>query len=87
MKFPAHKCGLFLSHNEHRDVYQTVTEFIGDGLAYSFRDETSMYQCIATGELWTLHWYPETPIGFHLIAAPTLEELLAFAEQFEETGS
>ena len=24
---PEHKCGLHLSHNEHRDVYETVEQF------------------------------------------------------------
>lgn len=27
MNFPPHKCGLYLTHNEHRDHYKTVAEW------------------------------------------------------------
>jgi UDP-galactopyranose mutase len=69
---PEHKCGLHLSHNEHRDVYEAVEEF------YDFRDFISQEEytkAVAEDSVWVLHWYPETPIGFHRIAASSLEAI------------
>jgi hypothetical protein len=79
MNLPAHKCGLFLTHNEHRDVYQSPADWIRENELYEFASEEAKQRAIATDEIWTLHWYPETPISFNAIAAPTLEELLELA--------
>ena len=75
MNFPKHKCGLFLTHNEHKDYYQKAEDWIKE-VDYDWADEESKMRAINTDEVWTLHWYPDTPIGFYSIAAPTLEELL-----------
>jgi hypothetical protein len=36
-----------------------------------------MQRAIATDELWTMQWYPETPVGFCVLHASTLAALLA----------
>ena len=79
--FPAHKCGLFLTHNEHKDYYETVEEWLNSmsQCPWDFRDEESLKRCIETNEIWTLQFYPRTPIAFEAYAAPTLEELLELA--------
>lgn len=82
MKFPAHKCGLYLTHNEHRDVYTKLADELAekDGIATpSFETDDAKARAIATDECWTLQWYPETPIGFHMVAGPTLDECLSYA--------
>jgi hypothetical protein len=79
MKLPEHKCGLYLQHNEHRNYYQSATEWIADHDLYDWKDEASKQRAIQSDSVWTLQWYPDTPIGFCAIAAPTLEELLEFA--------
>ena len=90
MKLPRHKCGLFLTHNEHRDYYESAEEWIADqtcddgGSRMGWENEEAKARAIATDEVWTLHWYPDTPIGFFEVAAPTLEELLAYAEKVEK---
>lgn len=72
---PAHKASLTLTHNNHLDYYRTVEqEFEND----TYYDEESFPEgerekCIAANELWTLHWYPHTPVGFSVIHASTLE--------------
>lgn len=82
MKFPEHKCGLFLSHNEHRDYYEKVGQRITDlELEGDFESPEAMARSIATDELWVLQWYPDTPVGFYRVAAPTLEEVLKLANE------
>ena len=71
---PEHKCGLHLSHNEHRDVYETIEEFYD---ADDFTSPEEWHEAVAKDSVWVLHWYPETPIGFIRIAASTLEAIEA----------
>lgn len=78
MTFPDHKCGLYLTHNEHRDTYTPLWQHIEEDRA-DWRDEESKKRAIETDECWTLQWYPDTPIGFFRVSAPTLEECLALA--------
>ena len=75
---PKHRCGLHLSHNEHRDVYETVEEFYD---VDSFISMEELAKAISEDSVWVLHWYPETPIGFHRIAASTLEAIEAKLKQ------
>ena len=81
---PEHKCGLHLSHNEHRDVYETIEQF------YDFEDFISPEEwrkAVAKDSVWVLHWYPETPIGFIRIAASTLDAIEAkLKEKNEKTN-
>jgi hypothetical protein len=83
MNFPAHECELILHHNENRSLYKTVAEFLEDredpNYAATWQSPEHRARAIATNELWELQWYPVTPIGFLNIWAPTLAELLAFA--------
>lgn len=78
MKLPDHKCGLFLTHNEHRNYYESAEKFIVDR-ELVFADEDAKARAIATDEIWELQWYPDTPIGSYTVAAPTLDEVLALA--------
>lgn len=78
MKLPPHKCELCITHNQHRSYYEKIADFIG-GSGADWPSEEAKARAIATDEIWTIQWYPDTPISFHLIAAPTLEEALAFA--------
>jgi len=78
---PKHKCGLHLSHNEHRDVYETVEEFYD---VDSFISIEELAKAISEDSVWVLHWYPETPIGFYRIAASTLE---AIADRLKEKNT
>ena len=78
--FPRHKCGLYLSHNEYRDCYETAEEWLRE-----YRDDVvsdDEYQlCIQTGEIWKLQWYPKTPIGSCSVIASTLEKVLEAARE------
>lgn len=87
MNLPKHECSLSINHNCCRDYYQTVEQWVDqdDGcIKPEWKDEASKQQAIDTNEIWTMQWYPITPIGNHYVAAPTLEELLDWALQYEE---
>ena len=78
---PPHKASFTLSHNEHLNYYSTVEREIRDrpdwfdDASWVSMDEKA--KAIATNEIWTAQWYPETPVGFHTLHASTLEALNA----------
>jgi hypothetical protein len=86
MNLPKHKCGLYLEHNAHRDVYEKADAYLADS-QYGFKSDADKERAIETDEIWTLQWYPHTPVGFHAVAAPTLDELLAFAAEIDADES
>lgn len=73
---PKHKCGLSISHNEHKTYRESAADYITQSEHLHWEDERAKQAAIDTDEIWVMHWYPETPIGFHAVAAPTLEDLL-----------
>lgn len=78
VKFPEHKCGLHLTHNEHKDVYEKLEEKLQDDY-YKDMTPEDRAECLRTDSLWTLHWYPNTPVGFIVVHGPTLERVLELA--------
>lgn len=86
MNFPKHKCGLYLQHNPHKDYYDRVETYIKDNDLEEWENEEAKQRAIETDEIWTLQWYPDTPIGFYCVAAPTLEEVLKLALKVEKTN-
>ena len=84
--FPKHKCGLYLTHNRHKDFYEEIGKYVNGGhrgTADSFKDDETRERSIKTDEIWELQWYPNTPVGFYAVAAPTLEECLKYALEME----
>ncbi len=76
IKFPEHKCGLYLEHNCHKDVYESIEQYTSP-----FNDEDwvsleEKQKSIDTNELWKLQWYPDTPVGFYVLLASSLYVLL-----------
>ena len=82
---PAHKCGLFITHNEHKDYYRTVAQEIEDDNSrhYDWVSPVEMQKAVETDEMWVLQWYPNTPIGFNCIAAASLP---ALAQWLQDNG-
>lgn len=75
---PPHRCELSLRHNAHLSSYETVAETFENQPEYYSDDSFppgEKQRCIDANEMWTLHWYPDTPVGFHVIHAATLEAL------------
>ena len=69
---PPHKCGLYLEHNSHKDVYETVEQHYNPD---DFVSPQEWDKAVREDSVWTLQWYPATPVGFHLIAASSLEAI------------
>lgn len=78
--FPKHTCSLTLTHNQHKSYYETVEKYFENpwlkDIGISPEDRQEM---IAKDEIWELQWYPDTPVGFYCVVAPTLEKVLALA--------
>jgi hypothetical protein len=73
--WPPHLGGLIINHNPHKASYETVEEWmIQDGNDWASDEERE--KAIATDSLWTIQWYPHTPIGSHTVAASTLSAAL-----------
>lgn len=79
--WPKHEASLALTHNLHKDYYQTVAQSIelGDVDYQRWVSNEQRQKAIAADDCWTLHWYPDTPIGFITLAAADLDVLLAAA--------
>jgi hypothetical protein len=80
INWPKHKCSLYLTHNDHLCGYETVQDYI-DQERYDYKDwisEEQKQKAIKTNDCWTLHWYPDTPVGFYTMAAADLDKLLEY---------
>lgn len=73
--FPGHKCSLTLSHNPHKDVYDTIEVYI-ERLCGEWVSEEEKVKALETNDFWMLQWYPNTPICFFLLYAHNLDKLL-----------
>lgn len=81
--FPRHECSLSLTHNQHKDYYETAEQYLShwqDNNGPTFSDEEDRARCISENELWELQWYPDTPIGSYHIAGSTLAKVLELAK-------
>lgn len=79
--WPPHKVSMHIDHNLHLGYYETVQEAL-DQRTYdpdNFPDEAEIAKSIATGEVWTIQWYPDTPVGFNRVSAATLSRALSHA--------
>lgn len=77
---------LTLDHNDHKNVYETFEQALENG-RYREEDFVTPVQfkiARAQDSVWTLHWYPDTPIGFYSKHAADLDYLLAWVEEHKE---
>jgi hypothetical protein len=81
LTFPAHKGAMHISHNDHKNQYQTAEDWATDNEQDEFADwisEEERAKAISEDSIWTLQWYPETPVGFCCVAASSFEALMAY---------
>ena len=69
---PKHDCCLYLTHNEHKAAYESIEHFYNKE---DFLDESEWEKAISENNVWSLQWYPDTPIGFHVVCAASLERI------------
>lgn len=75
--WPEHKCGLHVTHNQHKDYYETVEQALGTTYNRGdFESDAKIDECIRLDSVWSMQWYPDTPVGFYVVCAPTFEEAL-----------
>lgn len=80
MIFPEYKASMTLTHNDHKSYYESPENWIEEHADWCDWENTEAKQrAIDTDSIWTIQWYPDTPIGFICVAAPTLEEALHLA--------
>ena len=86
MNLPKH-INITIEHNPHATIYESAEEYIKEKLAsesweeHDFISEADKHECIRTNEIWTIQWYPNTPVGFNYVVASTLEKALAKANE------
>lgn len=80
MTFPSHKCSLTLEHNEYKDAYESIEAGVRDEDGCWVSPEERQ-KALDTGDIWVLHWHPETPVGFYRLVASSLETLLEHANK------
>ena len=67
-------------NDENGPNYTTVAEAVQEGWLSS-RDwvsEEEKLQAIETNRVWTLQWYPDTPVGSYSVSASSLSALLEY---------
>ena len=70
---------LIIQHQPHAANYQTVEEYFADTPWAPEISDADKAECIRTGEIWTIQWYPVTPVGSYTVAASTLERAIELA--------
>jgi hypothetical protein len=86
IKWPRHAASLYLEHNDHKNYYQTIEE-VCENYEHDWISEEERKKAIETDSVWTLQWYPDTPIGSHCYAASTFEALMGHVMSLEQDGS
>lgn len=75
------KCiNLHIEFNAHAALYQTLEEWIEINDITEWVSTYEHQEALKNGTVWTCQWYPETPIGFHLLAASSFEALMKAVE-------
>lgn len=70
---------LHITCNDHKTNCQTAKEAIEEGQWFSPDDFVSpeeMQKSIATNTIWSLQWYPHTPVGFCVLYASSFQAIL-----------
>jgi hypothetical protein len=63
----------------------TVQEYLDVYDQNSWPSEEELAKSIATGEVWEIQWYPDTPVGFYRVCAATFEAALEWAKTVGQT--
>jgi len=82
VKLPKH-ISLIIEHQPHSALYETVEQWLAtnDDRDMADLEPEDREEILRTGELWVVHWYPDTPVGSCAVAAATLERALELASK------
>lgn len=91
IEFPPHKISLYLEKNQHLINCSTVAEWIemdpnnSDDDYWGFLEDKAV--AIEKNELWSLTWFPDTPVGSHHILASSIEVLMKWIQWYNTPSS
>lgn len=73
--------------NPQRSYYESAAEYIRDRSdLYDFETDAMKQRAVTEDSLVVLQWYPNTPIGFNVYAAPDLAALIPWVIKSIDTG-
>ena len=70
------KCGVILTINDHRNIYQSAATYLDDLDDLACIDSEIRAKIIETDTIIDLHFYPDTPVGFYKIIHYDLDAAL-----------
>jgi hypothetical protein len=81
-----HTCFHLTFNDEHAVNYMTAADYFegSPDWDYGWISPEEREKAIANNSVWTLQWYPDTPVGFLLMRASTAAAVLAAA--LKESG-
>ncbi|MBB3386024.1 MULTISPECIES: hypothetical protein [unclassified Rhizobium] len=76
-----HTCFHLTFNDEHSINYETAAEYFSGNPDWDrgWISPEEREKAITTNSVWTLQWYPETPIGFHIVRASSAAAVIAAA--------
>lgn len=63
-------------NDEHAPNYMTAAEWELDERGGDWVSDTERERALADNTVWSIQWYPQTPVGFHRLKASSLSALL-----------
>ncbi len=73
--------GMFIEHNEHKMYYDPIEKAVNDIDDSKWVSPEEKQKALETNEIWSIQWFPKTPIGSYTFYASTLEALFKFIEE------
>jgi len=78
VNFPRHNITMYLIHNEHKSYCEPLDKY-SESWQFTWVNEEQKKLALEKDDVWTIQWYPDTPVGFYALAAHSLEILLKAA--------
>ena len=75
------KCGVYFTANEHKDIYEAAGQWLADCDETKDTDKEIIDEMIRRDTIYTLQFYPNTPIGSYKILHYDYDELIKQAEE------
>lgn len=85
INFPPYEVSCYLEYNEHKSDSRLEYYFrCFDIKVEDFRSEDDYNKSVETDELWSLQWYPNTPVGFCKIYGSTSDKISERISEYTE---
>lgn len=79
---------LHITFNEHAGYYEPVEQWVADRTEQDWLtwvSDAERDKAIRENSVWTCQWYPDTPVGFCVLAASSFEALMAEVNATKDT--